>query len=201
MYKNLIFDFGQVIVHFDPIYMTSQYITGKADIKTVADVVFDRLYWDRLDVGSITDDEVKTAIISRLPERLGALATEVYDNWIHNIPLIEGMYEFIKEQKEKGKKLYLLSNISIGFAENYHKNPEVKKVLDLFDGLCFSGVLGIIKPSYQIFDYIKSKYSLCVEDTVFIDDSPKNIKGAEDYGIKGYLFDGDIEKLREYLNF
>ena len=200
MFDTLIFDFGQVIVHFDPIYMTKQYITDEEDIKTVADVVFDRLYWDRLDEGSITDEEVKTAIVSRLPERLGSVAAEVYDNWIYNIPIIEGMYELIKEQKEKGKALYLLSNISIGFAENYQKNPEIKKILDLFDGLCFSGILRIVKPSYEIFDYIKTEYSLCADNTIFIDDSPKNIKGAEDYGIKGYLFDGDIKKLREYLN-
>ena len=200
MFNNLIFDFGQVIVHFDPIYMTSKYITDEADITMVADVVFDRLYWDRLDEGTITDEEVKTAIVSRLPERLGTVAIDIYDDWIHNIPLIEGMYELIKQQKEKGKKLYLLSNISIGFAENYHTNPEVKKVLDLFDGLCFSGKLGILKPNYEIFDYIKKEYSLNVDDTVFIDDSAKNIKGAEDYGIKGYLFDGDVKKLRKYLN-
>ena len=32
-----------------------------------------------------------------------------------------------------------------------------------------------------------------------IDDLEKNIKGAEAVGIKGYLFDGDVEKLRKYL--
>ena len=70
MYKNIIIDFGQVIVHFDPLYMTSRYINDKADIDLVSEVVFDRLYWDRLDDGTITDDEVKTEICKRLPERL-----------------------------------------------------------------------------------------------------------------------------------
>mgnify|MGYP002515127954 CR=1 FL=1 len=37
------------------------------------------------------------------------------------------------------------------------------------------------------------------EETLFIDDSEKNIAGAEAMGIKGYLFDGDVPKLRKAL--
>ena len=37
-------------------------------------------------------------------------------------------------------------------------------------------------------------------ETLFIDDSVINIAGAERYGIKGYLFDGDARKLRKYLD-
>ena len=42
-------------------------------------------------------------------------------------------------------------------------------------------------------------YDIKPEDTLFIDDSPKNIAGAESYGIHGYLFDGDAKKLEEYI--
>lgn len=200
MYKNIIIDFGQVIVHFDPLYMTSRYINDKADIDLVSEVVFDRLYWDRLDDGTITDDEVKTEICKRLPERLHLNAVKTYDNWYHNLPVIDGIAELIEDIKSKGLKLYLLSNISIGFAENYHNNQQIKEILDLFDGLVFSGELGIVKPEREIFKHITEKYNLKKEDSVFIDDNPLNINGAESFGIKGYLFDGDINKLREFLS-
>lgn len=40
----------------------------------------------------------------------------------------------------------------------------------------------------------------CTGNTAYYnDDSPKNIRGAEAYGIKGYIFDGDVERLRGYL--
>ena len=81
MYTDLIFDFGQVIVHFDPIYMTSRYVKDENDINLVSDVVFDRLYWDELDMGTITDDEVVAGICERLPERLHNAAVNVYNNW------------------------------------------------------------------------------------------------------------------------
>ena len=88
MYNNIIFDFGQALVRFDPLYMTSQYVKNTGDIKTVASVVFDRLYWDRLDEGTISDAEVISAICERLPDRLKANAVKVYENWIYNIPLM-----------------------------------------------------------------------------------------------------------------
>jgi len=199
MYKNLIFDFGQVIVRFDPLYMTMKYISDEQDIDLVSDVVFDRLYWDKLDMGTITDEEIKTDICKRLPERLHTRAVEVYENWYYNLPLIEGIYELLCELKKQGRNLYLLSNISIGFADNYHKNPEVKKVLDLFDGLVFSGKLGIVKPGIQIFSHITEKYGILKAETIFIDDNIININGAEDFGIKGYLFDGNVKKLSDFL--
>lgn len=193
MIKNYIFDFGQVIVKFDTEYMTSVYVNDYEKVKMVEVVVFDRLYWDKLDAGTISDEEVKQGICNRLPENLRQIACEVYDNWYRNLLFIEGMPELLKDIKSNGGKLYLLSNISIGFAENYSSVPEIKEVLDMFDGLVFSGPIGITKPDKEIFEYLLNKYDLKAEDSIFIDDNINNILGAESAGIKGYLFNGDIK--------
>ena len=163
MFKNYIFDFGQVIVRFDPVYMTKQYIESEEDIKLVSEVVFDRLYWDRLDEGTITDEEVKSEICKRLPENLHKNAILAYENWYMNIPSIEGMKELILSLKNEGKKLFILSNISIGFAENYHKNNIVKELFDLFDGKIFSAKVGLTKPHADIFEFLLDKYDLKAE--------------------------------------
>ena len=57
MIKNVVFDFGQVLVHFDPKYMTEQYVKNTEDAKLVEEVVFDRMYWDKLDLGTISNEE------------------------------------------------------------------------------------------------------------------------------------------------
>ena len=195
MIKNYIFDFGQVIVHFNTEYMTSIYVDDSDDIKQVENIVFDRLYWDKLDAGAITDAEVKQCICSRLPSRLQKSACFVYDNWYKNLSFIDSMPELLNEIKNKGGRLYLLSNISSGFAENYSTIPEIKKVLDMFDGLVFSGSIGMIKPDKRIFEYILNKYSLIADETIFIDDNINNVLGAERAGIKGLLFNGNTEDL------
>lgn len=199
MIKNCIFDFGQVIVHFDTYYMTSKFIENEEDIKLAQDVIFDRFYWDKLDAGTITDDQVADGIKSRLPERLREKAVKVYENWYHNLPLFDGIEQLIKDLKAEGRKIFLLSNISIGFAENYQKNPEINRVLSMFDGLVFSGPLGLTKPNAEIFEHLLDTYGLNPQETIFIDDSEKNIIGAKNVGIKAHLFDGDIEKLKMEL--
>ena len=199
MYKNIIFDYGQVIISFDPYYMTKCYVENEAACKELSDIIFDRLYWDRLDNGSITDDEVKAEIIKRVPEEYYDAAVKVYDNWYYNNPVISDTAELIRELKASGARLYLLSNISIGFAENWHKIPEVSKILSLFDGLVFSGPIGMNKPNRDIFEYLLKKYDLKAEECIFIDDSEKKINGAKAVGINTILFTGDAEKIRQEL--
>ncbi|MBR4073711.1 MAG: HAD family phosphatase [Clostridia bacterium] len=199
MIKNYIFDFGQVIVKFDPFYMTSVYIKDETDCRIAKEVIFDRLYWDKLDEGTISDGEVIKEICNRLPERLHKGAVEAYENWYRNIPFIDGMRELIYNIKATGKKLFLLSNISKGFAENYSSVPELEELFKLFDGLVFSGPIGITKPNGEIFEYLLNKYGLKAEESVFIDDSIKNIKGAEAVGIKGFLFEGDASAIKEII--
>lgn len=196
MIKNIVFDFGQVLVHFDPDYMTGKYITDKDDLRLVSDIVFDHLYWDKLDSGDITDDEVVEAVKKRLPERLWEAGENIYRNWIYNIPEIDGMRELVKKVKNTpGINIFLLSNISRGFAE--HKTEIA--ILDDFENCVFSATCGHTKPNRDIYEYLCNTYSLTPSETLFIDDNINNINAAIAYGINGYQFDGDVKKLDEYI--
>ena len=198
-YKNYIFDFGKVIVEFEPEIMMAPYITDKADRELAGDVIFDRLYWDRLDGGIITDSEVVAAIRERLPERLGDAGVEVYQNWYRHLPFIEGVRELIKKIKDEGGRLFLLSNISIGFAKNYSLVEEFKELFSLFDGLVFSGPIGKVKPHAEIFQHLLDTYNISADESIFIDDNLSNVTGADKVGINGYLFDRNLERLQKEL--
>ncbi len=196
MIKNIIFDFGQVLVRFEPKYMVEQYVSAPSDSALLQSVVFDRLYWDKLDAGTITDAETIALIKERIPSRLHEVAEKIYYNWIYNIPEIDGMDALVNRVKQAlDGKIFLLSNISTYFAEHKHEIP----ILRNFENCVFSAVCGHTKPNADMFRYICEKYDLNPEETVFVDDSPKNIKGAEDFGIIGYLFDGDVVALEEFL--
>ena len=196
MIKNVIFDFGQVLVHFEPSYMVGVYCTDKDDQALLEEVIFDRLYWDELDKGTISNEQTLKGIKSRIPERLWELADKIYYNWIYNIPEIDGMSELIDYIKSKGIKTYLLSNISKYFAEHINEVP----ILNKLDGLVMSGPIGIVKPSQEIFSHLCQKFDILPSESIFIDDRNDNIEGARKFGIQGYVFDGNAEKLREYLN-
>ena len=195
MIKNVVFDFGQVMVHFRPRWMVEQYVSCEADVQLLTEVVFDRLYWDRLDAGTITDEEVLDGCRGRLPMRLWETAEEIYGHWMDNIPEIEGMSALVQELKKNGVPVFLLSNISKGFAERAGEFP----MLRVFDKMVFSAVCGMVKPDRAIFQHLCETCEIVPEETIFIDDSQKNIDGAKAYGIHGYLFDGNVEKLQGYL--
>ncbi|MBQ8546369.1 MAG: HAD family phosphatase [Clostridia bacterium] len=195
--KNVIFDFGQVLVHFEPSYMVGVYVEDAEDKALLEKVVFDRLYWDRLDKGTISNEETMSLIKARLPERLWDVADKIYYNWVYNIPEIDGMSELLSHLKSKhGVRLFLLSNISNYFAIHSPEIPILKKL----DGLVMSAPIGIVKPSREIFEHICKKYDITPSEAIFVDDRIENIEGAIAYGIQGYVFDGDSEKLKKYLD-
>ena len=197
MIKNVVFDFGQVLVRFDPLYMVKKHVAEENDARLIAEVLFDRLYWDRLDAGTIPDEEVISLSKARLPQRLADKVEEIYYNWIYNLPQIPGMRELLKHLKEVyGVKLFLLSNISAYFA----KHSGEMEILRDFDKCIFSALCKKVKPNKDIYAHLCSECDISPDETVFIDDNAGNISGAEDFGILTYLFDGDAERLKDYLD-
>ena len=201
MIKNYIFDFGNVLAEFYPHRLTAPFVEDEAEREIIAEVVFDRLYWDKLDDGSITDDEVREGIRSRLQGERGEVGCRVYDNWIESLTPVPGMEKLVEDIRKSGEGIYLLSNISTGFAENYQNTQWINKLFSNFDGLVFSGVAELVKPNREIFEHILGRFGLVAEECLFIDDNVANIEGAKAVGIQTYLFDGDAEKLRAFLGF
>lgn len=190
---NYIFDFGNVLVRFEPYaimeHFTPQELRGDA-MKQAADVIFDRKYWDELDRGTVTEEEILPEIRSRIPAEYHEIAWTVLTHWYEVLPEIPGMREYVTKLKEEGHKLYLLSNISVRFEEHYREVPELASLLGMFDGIVCTGKLHIVKPSPEIFAYLLEKYGLDRAECRFTDDNAVNINAAERAGIRSDLFTG-----------
>lgn len=195
MIKNVIFDCGQVLIRFDPKYMVERYVNDPADSALLQEVVFDRLYWGALDLGTITDEEVIAASCARVPERLHGAVADIYYHWIYNIPEIAGMRELTCQLKADGLRLYLLSDISKYFIA--HKDEIT--ILDAFDKCVFSADYGLVKPHRETFANLCAVCGIEPSESLFVDDNPNNVRGAEDFGITAYCFDGDAQRLKAYL--
>ncbi|MBQ6907046.1 MAG: HAD family phosphatase [Clostridia bacterium] len=195
-YKNVIFDYGNTIVEFEPMNIVRRFgVTDSADADILCEKVFDRKYWDKMDSDDITQDEFIKGVLSELPDRLHRIAKDICNNWITNLPYITGMDDLIHKLKEDGYKIYLLSNISRHFAENSDKIEIFKE----FDGLVFSGSIGLVKPNRDIFEYILEKYNFNSNETLFIDDNKQNVNTAEGMGIKSLLFTGNSKEAMEFI--
>lgn len=103
------------------------------------------------------------------------------------LKLFEGVPELLTRLKDKGKKVYLLSNAQRMFTE-----PEMKMlgIYDSFDGILYSSDAGVKKPSLHFYDALFGKYNLKKEESVMIGNEYRaDIYGAECYGIDSmYVF-------------
>lgn len=194
--KYLVMDLGNVMMRFSPKALTAKLVHDEDDARLVEAALFDRALWDRLDAGTISDDELKSAAKARLPERLWALSERVYDGWVENLDEIPEMRELVTRLKEKySLKAALLSNTSRGFAE---KEGAVS-VTSLFDVRIYSAVCGYVKPSAEIYEHLCRTLEIEPDEAVFVDDNDLNVEGARAFGIPAILFNGDVRDLEAKL--
>jgi putative hydrolase of the HAD superfamily len=107
-----------------------------------------------------------------------------------------------KRLKEKGYKLYILSNIANATFEYFSKTYEFFSIVD---GSIISAKIGVKKPDRKIFDILLEKYSLNAEDCLLIDDDDTNrtFETANAIGIKGRRAlpndaEDIVKELKEY---
>lgn len=195
MIRNLVFDFGQVLIRFVPRDMAAPYAKTEEERDLLARVVFDRAYWDKLDAGTITDEEVIAAVREALPEGSRDAGERCYRDWIYHIPEIDGMRELLCRKKKEGYRIFILSNISRYFAAHAGEIP----ILAEAERCVFSAVCGHLKPHADMFAYLCDTCGIRKEETVFIDDNPQNVAGAEAFGIRSILFTGSAAALDKAL--
>ena len=68
-----------------------------------------------------------------------------------------------------------------------------------FDDFYVSAYNHLLKPDLQIYKHFLTKFNLKAKECIFIDDILVNVEGANKVGMKGYLYDGDINHLKSFL--
>ncbi len=194
MIKNVIFDCGRVLIHYDEHYIASHFAKTEEDISLLATVAMSRKYWEPFDEGTLDRDGYLSAVRTELPTHLHDNVERLYDGWIGVCPKIEGMAEIVRDCK-KNCHVYLLSNFHKRLRDQLHDIP----ILLEFDGLVISGEVKVKKPNPAIYQHLLDAYKLNPAECIFIDDLQKNLDAASEFGIQTYLFDGDVRKLRAYL--
>lgn len=89
------------------------------------------------------------------------------------------------------------------FSNNNHFTVQLLRakhglVLDLFDRHYFSCELKLAKPDPKFFNHALKDLNLKAEECLLIDDKKKNIKAAQELGMKGIVFQ-NTEQLKQEL--
>ncbi|MBQ6478171.1 MAG: HAD family phosphatase [Erysipelotrichaceae bacterium] len=193
--KNLIFDMGNVLVKFVPEHLVKRCSLSTEDEKLLLQEVFYSGNWKRHDLGELDEKQLYELSIASLPERLHPAAKEMIYRWSEPLIPIEGMAQLIKEMKEEGRNIYLLSNAGKDQPGYWNKVPGS----EYFDGTVVSALEGCIKPDPKIYRILVKRYSLDPAECLFIDDMEANTETAQELGWKTYCFDGDVNKLKNHI--
>lgn len=194
--STVVFDMGQVLIHWNAPQILSVYDMDDPCRRLLLSELFGSVEWVQLDHGTITGEAVIAQVCRRLPQELHPIVREVVTGWWHR-PLVpmEGMAELVREVKDKGYGVYLLSNASVDLRRYFHRIPGS----ECFDGLMVSAEEKKLKPHLDIFHALYERFSLVPEECVFIDDSPANVEAAMCTGMRAIQFRGDAARLRREL--
>lgn len=195
MIKNIIFDLGGVLIDHNPEKtLYAHFKKEHADI--VLKEIFRNPLWLERDRGVVTSEDILSKKKHLIPEEIYSKVEEMTNDFFPYMPPFEKMYGFVKELKEKGYGIYLLSNVG----KEFHRVKKDIPVLELFDGFVASSDYKVIKPEPEIYNILFEKFSLIPEECIFIDDVQKNIDGALKAGMHGHCYShGSLEILREDL--
>ncbi len=195
MIKNVIFDMGNVLLAFDRDRFLDAVNAHGEERQMLLNNVYLSVEWARMDRGSMTEAEAAASMCSHVPEHLHEKVHLLVDKWDRPIIPVPGMKELVRELKEAGYGVYLLSNASYRQHEYWPRVPGN----EYFDGTLVSADVKLVKPEREIYELMMKEFNLIPDECVFIDDSTLNIEGAERVGIHGIVFHGSAEEAREKL--
>ena len=196
MIKNLIFDMGNVLVEFSQKKLVSRFHLSEADEQLLCTETFS-LEWVQLDRGSIDYETAIRRICRRLPERLHDCVVQlVHGWWKKDRTPMPGMAELLRDLKQAGYGVYVLTNAALSSREYFHLLP----CAPWCDGCYVSAEHRLLKPEHEIYEDFLRTYGLTAESCFFVDDNAANIDGALQVGIDGAVFHGDAERLRRELH-
>ena len=196
MIDTVVFDMGQVLIHWNADMFLDRYDLTEEDRAQLKRDLFSTIQWVQLDRGSITEPEALKIICGRLPEHLHAVAEEIVCRWwVPPLWHMEGMEGLVRELDSKGYGIYVLSNAGLPLRQYWPRLPGA----DCFRGVLVSAEEKLLKPQKEIYETLLSRYGLEASKCVFIDDLPANCEGAENAGMHGCIFRGDVKLLRASL--
>ena len=192
MIKNIIFDIGNVILQFNRDFLLKHFYDGK-EYALLKEKTFEN--WELLDEDGLTLEEYNERVKNSLPDHLSNYALSVLNHWEYYMRYSDGIIPLIQELKQKGYKLFILSNMTRHFINNDYKFPILKE----FDGIVYSAPIQMVKPNPEIYEYILNKYSLNASECIYIDDMKTNLAGAARFGINTFHYEHNTKELRDYI--
>ena len=181
---DIILDMGNVLLEWNKDKILQGVSDTKKDYLMLDKTIFQSGLWERLDLGTMTRQELVLKVVSMIGNTYQKKVEEVIWNWPSYIDIYTEVFPVLSELKKKGHRIFVLSNTSKVFYDLLEE--QLSPLKELLDGFVLSCDIKAIKPDLAMFKEILDKYQLDPTHCVFLDDIEDNTSAAEKLGIKAY---------------
>ena len=192
--KHIVLDVGRVLIHWDPEIPYKRLIPDAAERQYFLSEICSPAWNLEQDRGR-SFAEAEQVLVAEHPV-YEPLIRAYRAHWMEMIPNpILGSMEIMAELIDGGADVTLLTNFS---QETFPLAQTRFPTLSRARGVTVSGEIGLLKPDLEIYRHHHESFGLDPAATIFFDDSPKNVEGAQAAGWQSFLFTSS-EQMRQDL--
>lgn len=193
MIHTIIFDFGGVLVDWNPRYLYRDYFQDEEKMEWFLENICTNEWNLEQDRGRSLKEGTQI-LVEKFPEFQKEIEM-YYGQWETMLKdSIPGTVEILYELKSKFP-VFGLTNWS---AETFPIALKRFNFFQVFNGILVSGEEKLIKPDSKIFERMMDKFQLNPENCLFIDDNLKNVEASRAFGLHTLHFKNP-EELRKDL--
>lgn len=193
--KNLVFDLGGVIMDLNrERCVEALEALGMKDAESMLGLYKQTGPFLELEEGKLSPEKFREEMRKKID---GKVSDEQLDNALNKF-LVGIPLERLRSLKKlrESYKVFMLSNTNPIMFDSKIKecfSIDGYEVNDYFDGICLSYKAKYSKPDPGIYIYMIDKFGIKPQETLFFDDSRKNLDAAEKIGFKTYLVNPGTE--------
>jgi 2-haloacid dehalogenase len=176
--KNIVFDFGGVLVDWNPRYLYKDLFSDPKEMEEFLGTVCTDSWNVQQDAGRSLAEGTKI-LLDQFPEH-DEMIRQFYDGW--EVMLRDEIPENTKLLSQFDKQKYRLFGLTNWSGETFPIALDRFEFFKEFEGIVVSGDEKMIKPDEAIFLLLLERYALNAEDSIFIDDNFNNIIAAKTLG-------------------
>ncbi|CAI8870399.1 HAD family hydrolase [Chryseobacterium sp. IT-36CA2] len=196
--KNIIFDFGGVLMDWNPRYYFKDYFNDNEKMEYFLEHIAQDEWNIEQDRGRSLAEGTEIQV-KKFPEWEKEIRA-FYDNWTVMLKSdIPQNVDVLRKLKNTDYNLFGLTNWS---EETFPYALENYDFFQIFEGkIVVSGTEKLIKPDPKIWHVLLERYNIKAEESVFIDDNTKNIEMAKSLGFTTIQVSPDTDLTKELKKF
>ena len=178
-YKNLVFDVGSVLIGYRWKEMLMEHGLSEEEAVSYANHIFRNPLWLQFDLEILPFEEVVEKYVKAYPD-YEELTEWFFSNAEQMAQARPKLWELVGKLKEKGYKIYILSNYS---SVLFRLHTEKATFHQYLDGKVISYMMHKVKPDAEIYRYLFTQYHLKPEESLFFDDHEENVIASKENGM------------------